>query len=43
MIQKYLAIHYVIVMLMIMILKVVKCSSITYVVGLNVVFIILQK
>jgi hypothetical protein len=43
MIQKYFVVHYVIVMLMIMIFLVVKCSSIKDVVGLNVVFIILQK
>jgi hypothetical protein len=43
MIQKYLIVHYVIVMLMIMIFLSCKCSCIKYVVGLNVVFIILQK
>jgi hypothetical protein len=43
MIQKYFVVHYVIVMLMIMIFLVVKCSSIKDAVGLNVVFIILQK
>jgi hypothetical protein len=43
MIWKYLAIYYVIIMLMIMIFKILKCSSIKDVVGLTIIFIILQK
>ncbi len=43
MIRKYLVVHYVITMLMIMFFSVVKCSSNKDVVGLSVVFIIPQK